>query len=100
MSRRCSIDVNKGCMSGNTVSHSNRKNRRRFLPNMQICSLQSDILGKFFTLRMTPSSLRTIDHNDGLDNYLITTSNSKLSAVALSLKNKVIKALAKESVSG
>ena len=84
-------------MSGNNVSHSNRKSRRRFLPNMQNFSLQSDILGKFFTLRMTPSSIRTIDHNDGLDNYLLSTSNRKLSTIALSLKNKVIKALAKTS---
>jgi large subunit ribosomal protein L28 len=98
MSRRCDLNNKKGVMSGNNVSHSNRKTRRRFLPNMQRFSLLSDILKKFITLRLTPSSVRSVEHNDGLDGYLLTTSNSTLSVEAVAIKNKISKALAKTSV--
>jgi large subunit ribosomal protein L28 len=65
---------------------------------MQRFSLLSDVLKKFVTLRLTPSSVRSVEHNDGLDSYLITTPNSTLSAEAISIKNKISKALAKGSV--
>lgn len=34
MARRCDL-CGKGPMSGNTVSHANNKNRRRWLPNLR-----------------------------------------------------------------
>ncbi|HHV93381.1 MAG TPA: 50S ribosomal protein L28 [Firmicutes bacterium] len=34
MARRCVV-CNKGTTTGNNVSHSNRKTRRRWLPNLQ-----------------------------------------------------------------
>jgi large subunit ribosomal protein L28 len=91
MARRCSIDVNKGVLVGNKVSHSNRKSKKRFLPNLQIISFLSDVLGKSLTLRITPSSARTIEHNEGIDNYLITTSSSKLTVEAQRLKKQIMK---------
>ena len=47
MSRVCELS-GKGPMSGNTVSHANNKNRRRFLPNLNQVTLISDVLGKSF----------------------------------------------------
>ena len=91
MSRRCAI-TEKGGLSGNTVSHSNRKAKRRFLPNMQQVSLQSDALGQTIRMRITASTLRTIDHNGGLDNYLVTTHSKSLSEEARALKKRIIKA--------
>ncbi len=91
MSRRCDI-TEKGVQSGNNVSHSNRKSKRRFLPNMQQVSLQSDALGQSIRMRITASTLRTIDHNGGLDNYLITTHSKALSEEARKLKSRIIKA--------
>jgi large subunit ribosomal protein L28 len=40
MSRRCEL-TGKGVLSGHTVSHSNRKTKRRFLPNLCSVTLQS-----------------------------------------------------------
>jgi large subunit ribosomal protein L28 len=91
MARRCEI-TNKGVLSGNTVSHSNRKAKRRFLPNMQQVTLRSDALGQNVRMRITASTLRSIDHNGGLDNYLMTTHSKSLSDEARLLKRKIIKA--------
>ncbi|PZP85210.1 MAG: 50S ribosomal protein L28 [Azospirillum brasilense] len=91
MSKRCEI-TGKGVQSGNTVSHSNRKAKRRFLPNMQQVTLRSDALGQNVRMRITASTLRTIDHNGGLDNFLMTTHSKSLSDEARVLKRKIIKA--------
>lgn len=91
MARRCAI-TEKGGQSGNTVSHSNRKAKRRFLPNMTQVSLQSEALNQTIRMRITASTLRTIDHNGGLDNYLLTTHSKALSEEARKLKSRIIKA--------
>ncbi len=91
MSNRCAI-TSKGVMSGNTRSHSNRKAKRRFMPNMQQLTLHSDALGQDIQMRITASTLRTIDHNGGLDNYLMTTHSKSLSEGARLLKRRIMKA--------
>lgn len=91
MARRCEI-TSKGVLSGNNVSHSNRKSKRRFLPNMQQVSLLSDSLGQTVRMRITASTLRSIDHNGGLDNFLMTTHSKSLSEEARNLKKRIIKA--------
>lgn len=80
-------------MSGNNVSHSNRKTKRRFLPNLHNFSLRSDILDCTITLRLSANGIRTIEHNLGLDNYLLTTPASRLSQEALKLKKLINKKL-------
>lgn len=96
MARKCSIVKGKGTSFGNSVSHSNRKTRRKFLPNMQNISLMSEALGVSVSLRLTPKGLRTIEHNDGLDNYLLNTFFAKLTPEARTLRKRVQKALAKK----
>ncbi len=96
MAKRCAI-TEKGVLSGNTVSHSNRKAKRRFMPNMQQVTLRSDALGQSIQMRITASTLRTIDHNGGLDNFLMTTHSKSLSEEARSLKRRVMKARAAAS---
>ena len=91
MARRCAI-TEKSVQSGNNVSHSNRKSKRRFLPNMQQVTLMSDALGQSVRMRITTSTLRSIDHNGGLDNFLMTTHSKALSEEARKLKARIIKA--------
>ena len=93
MSRRCEV-TGKGVMTGNNVSHSNRKTRRRFLPNIQQASFYSDALKKMVSLKVAASTVRTIEHNGGLDQYLLNTSSRKLTDVAAALKKQVQKATA------
>lgn len=96
MSRRCSL-TGKGVQSGNKVSHSNHKTRRRFRPNIQVASLQSEALGVAVRLKVTPATLRSVEHKGGLDAFLLNTSNLKLPEEAKKLKRRVLRALAKKN---
>ena len=88
MASRCIIS-NKGVQTGNNVSHANNKTRRRFLPNLQSVSLLSDTLGTTVTLRMSTRALRTVEHNGGLDAFLLGTPNSKLTLETKRLKKRI-----------
>lgn len=93
MSRRCEV-TGKGVQSGNNVSHANNKTRRRFLPNVREISLASDALGRNLSLKLSAHGLRSIEHNGGIDNWLLKTANDKLSADALKYKRAIKKKLA------
>jgi len=57
MAKTCEI-CGKGPVSGNNVSHSNNKTRRRFMPNLQNVRLQ--IEGKPRRMRICTRCLRTL----------------------------------------
>ncbi len=92
MSRRCAI-TGTGSQSGNKVSHSNHKTRTRFMPNLQHVSLKSDLLGVNVPLRVTAATLRSIEHNGGLDGYLLSHSATKMTPEAAKLKRQIKKKL-------
>ena len=96
MARRCAITC-KGVLTGNNVSHANNKTRRRFLPNLQDTTMLSDALGHLVRLRLTVNAIRTIEHNGGLDAFLLGTADSKLPPEAIRLKRQIAKAAAKAS---
>lgn len=93
MSRRCELS-GKGVLTGNRVSHSNIKSRRRFLPNLSPVSLQSEALGQSFRFRIAASTLRSVDHRGGLDAYLARARDEALSPRALKVKKDIAKAQA------
>lgn len=95
MARRCEI-TGVGAQSGNLVSHSNHKTKTSFRPNLQNVSLQSDALGSRISLRVTAATLRSIEHNGGLDQYLLNHSSRKLTETATKLKRKIERKLAKK----
>ncbi|SNR63137.1 50S ribosomal protein L28 [Puniceibacterium sediminis] len=92
MSRVCEL-TGKGPMSGNNVSHANNKTRRRFLPNLNDVTLQSEALGRGIKLRISASALRSVDHRGGLDRFLAKAKDTELSADALKVKKEIAKAL-------
>ena len=96
MSRRCDI-TGKGVLSGNNVSHANNKTRRRFLPNLQVTSLLSETLGQSLRLRLSTRAIRTIEHNGGIDAYLLGMNASKLTERGRELKRKITSAKSKRS---
>ena len=98
MSRRCQI-TGKGVLTGNNVSHANNKTRRRFLPNLQDSSLLSDALGSSVRLRLCTRAIRTIEHNGGIDAYLLGTPNAKLTTDAKVLKRRIERARTKREAS-
>ena len=48
-------------ITGNNVSHSNRKTRRRFIPNIQKKRFFIPELDKWVTLKIAASTIRTIN---------------------------------------
>lgn len=93
MSRVCELS-GKGPMVGNNVSHANNRTRRRFLPNLNDVTLQSETLGRGVKLRISASALRTVDHRGGLDAYLAKAKDVELSDKALKIKKEIAKASA------
>ena len=96
MSRHCEL-TGKGPMSGHTVSHSNIKTKRRFLPNLVNVTMISDALGRSFKLRVSANALKTIDHRGGLDAFLMKAKDDELSPKVLELKREIRKKLAAAS---
>jgi large subunit ribosomal protein L28 len=94
MARRCDI-TGKGVQYGHNVSHANNKTQKRFMPNLQSTRLLSDALGLQVRLRLSVNAIRTIEHNGGLDAYLLKTPNAKLPAEARRLKHRIEKAMAR-----
>ncbi len=93
MSRICEL-TGKGRMVGHNVSHANNKTKRTFLPNLQNVTLLSESLEQAYKFRVSASGLRSVEHVGGLDNWLLKTSDEKLSLNA----RKVKKAVAKKQV--
>jgi large subunit ribosomal protein L28 len=93
MSRRCEL-TGKAVQTGNLVSHSNRKTRTRFLPNLVNVSLISDSLQRSVRLRIAAAALRSVEHRGGLDAFLLKARDAELSLDALKLKREIVKKVA------
>lgn len=88
MSRVCEL-TGKGPMVGNNVSHANNRTRRRFLPNLNDVTLQSETLGRGVKLRISAHALRSVDHRGGLDKFLAKAKDTELSDRALKVKKEI-----------
>lgn len=97
MTRKCDLS-GKVVITGNNVSHANNKTRRRFIPNLQNVSLYSDKLDKKIKLRVATSTLRTVEKNGGIDNFLIEASIAQLSIAARKYKKSISKLVEKENI--
>ncbi|HMQ48525.1 MAG TPA: 50S ribosomal protein L28 [Saprospiraceae bacterium] len=60
MSKVCQL-TGKRPMSGNNVSHSNRKTKRRFLPNLHTKRFYVPETDQWITLKVSSKAIRTID---------------------------------------
>jgi large subunit ribosomal protein L28 len=90
MSRRCEL-TGKTRQIGHKVSHSNRKTKRRFLPNLLNVTLQSDALGRSVRMRISANALKSVDHRGGLDAFLLAAKDADLSRHALEIKRAIAK---------
>ncbi len=59
MAKRCRL-TGKGPLSGNRVSHSHKKTRRRFLPNLQTKRLYIPELDRWVRVKLSVRALRTV----------------------------------------
>jgi large subunit ribosomal protein L28 len=90
MSRRCEL-TGKTALTGHKVSHSNRKTKRRFLPNLLHVTIISDALGRSVRLRVSANALKTVDHRGGLDAFLVRAKDDELSPKVRALKRQIVK---------
>ena len=90
MPRICDL-TGKASQFGHNVAHSNLKTNRRFAPNLQKVTLHSDVLGCGVKLRVSTRALRSVQHNGGLDRYLLSTADARLAEPGLRLKRKIRK---------
>lgn len=90
MSRRCEL-TGKAVQTGNLVSHSNRKTRTRFLPNLCNVTLMSEALQHPVRLRIAAAALRSVEHRGGIDAFLLKARDTELSDGARALKREIVK---------
>ena len=93
MSRRCEL-TGKATQTGHLVSHSNRKTKTVFRPNLVNVTLQSDALGRSVRLRISANALKSVDARGGLDTFLAKARDIELSPRARLIKRQITKKLA------
>lgn len=90
MARRCEL-TGKATQTGHLVSHSNRKTKTVFRPNLVNVTLQSDALGRSVRLRVSANALRSVEHRGGLDAFLLKADETELSMRARLLRRQIVK---------
>jgi large subunit ribosomal protein L28 len=96
MSRYCELTGIKP-LSGNKVSHSNRKARIKWLPNLKQKRYFIPELSEVVRVTLSTSAIRTIDKQGGLVNALFKADDASLSPNLLKIKNLIKKKSTKQS---
>jgi large subunit ribosomal protein L28 len=94
MSRKCEL-TGKAVLSGHKVSHSQRKTKRKFLPNLHMFTLISDALGKIFRFRASTNAIKTVEIKGGLDSYLLSAKSDILSKQAQDVRKQLVEKIAR-----
>ncbi|ABE05360.1 50S ribosomal protein L28 [Rickettsia bellii] len=89
MSRKCEL-TGVGVLYGNNVSHSQRKTRRRFEPNLRSVKFISDITTAEYRLSVSARCISSVEKAGGFDAYMLKANNDALSTTAKAIKKKII----------
>lgn len=89
MSRKCEL-TGDGVLFGNNVSHSQRKTRRRFEPNMRVVRFISDLTGQKYRFRVNARCIRSVEKLGGFDGYMLKVSSDLLSDRAKLVKRQIM----------
>jgi large subunit ribosomal protein L28 len=93
MTRRCEL-TGKLPLSGQLRSHAENKTKRKFRPNLVHVTLLSETLDRKVRVRVSAHGLRSVEHNGGLDAYLLKANDDQLSPACLRVKRDLQKAKA------
>ena len=88
MSKRCEL-TGISPLKGHNVSHAKNKTKRRFFAKFKKVTFRSDILKKDIKLNVANAALRTVDFKGGLDKFLISAKNAKLSKKVKKIKASI-----------
>lgn len=81
----------KKALYGNNVSHSQRKTRRSFKPNIISKYFKSDIMQEGCMMNVATSVIRQIEKAGGFDSYILSARDHSLSLKAQKIKRRIIK---------
>ncbi len=90
MSRRCEL-TGIGVQFGNNVSHSQRKTRRRFSPNVKTVKCKSELTGQEYQFKLVARCIRSIEKAGGFDEFMVNAKSYKMSDRAKSVRQKIKK---------
>lgn len=96
MSRVCEL-TGKAVMSGHKVSHSQRKTNRKFLPNLHVVTLASDVMNSSYHFRISTRALKTIEIKGGFDGFIIDAKTNLLSKKAQLLQKQIVEKMARSA---
>lgn len=90
MARVCDLTGIKS-FSGNKVSHSNRKTRTKWMPNLKDKRYTIPELSQTVTFKLSTRAIRTIDKLGGISQAIMKAKTEALSATALRIRNQIQK---------
>lgn len=86
---RCELSGKKPIIK-NLVSHSNIKTKKQVQPNVQKKKIFSKTLNQMVRLSMATSTIRTMEHKGGLDQYILNQNDEVMSQRALDVKKRIL----------
>ncbi|RTK92252.1 MAG: 50S ribosomal protein L28 [Rickettsiales bacterium] len=90
MSRKCEL-TGVAVQYGNNVSHSQRKTRRRFEPNIKSVIYTSEITGQKYRLKVIARAMRTVEKNGGFDAFILKAKDTLMSDNVKRVKKEISK---------
>jgi large subunit ribosomal protein L28 len=91
---RCEL-TGKGPVVKNLVSHSNIKTKSTAMANVQRKRLFSPALNEMVTLKLATSTIRSIEHQGGLDRFLVSADEALFSERALDIRRRLLRRIRK-----
>lgn len=85
----------KGPVASNLVSHSNIKTKTRSHSNVQYKRVFSQALNQFVRFKMAVSTIKSMEHRGGLDKYILSQPDQKLSKRAMTVKKRILNKVSK-----
>lgn len=88
MSRKCEL-TGVAVQYGNNVSHSQRKTRRRFEPNVRTVVYISELTGEKYKLKVVAKAMRTVEKIGGFDAFMLKAKSSSMSLRAKKVQREI-----------
>jgi large subunit ribosomal protein L28 len=88
MSRKCEL-TGVAVQYGNNVSHSQRKTRRRFEPNIRSVVYTSELTGEKYRLNVVAKTMRSVEKIGGFDAFMLKAKDGVMSLKAKRAKREI-----------
>lgn len=88
MSRKCEL-TGVAVQYGNNVSHSQRKTRRRFEPNVRSVIYTSELTGEKYRLKVVAKAMRSVEKIGGFDAFMLKAKDTVMSLKAKKVKKEI-----------